>query len=1103
MYYYLWAKNMADQISAELLQQVNFEMERYGKLTGSTADALRDAQLGVRGFTDAARAAPKAVGQAASSMASAMYKGEKGATAYNNAVDGMADAASNAATVLSALIPGGPAVKAFVAALTFGIKFLIKSTAEAEKLLAKQGDALFTTYQKMSAAGAVAAGGTKEMGQSLYKMGLSFEEADQMIQQFTENSEDLALFGGSVYKGAQAMQNVVDAAKPFRVQLESLGLNQEAQNEAIMGYIKVQTRLGNGGKLQAQGYEATAAAAAKYIAEQDALTKVTGITRKAQEKALDEAMRNARFAATVDMMRANNQDKAADQLTFVMQAAGKLGPKFQKGMTDLVNGIPDSDEAAAVLRSSGGDALKLIDMITSNQIQDQKQLEQSFSSMVDTTAQTTKGLQSLYATAGDSKSFVDYSEARRAIELAGDGGAKLAKVFEEAREQTKKQLEGEDERTRTQAETAVLQRQAMLDTQRTADLAIDTSVKAINSMATAAAAAADALYKLAAGAQPNEKQKKLAADETAAKKEVDRTEAASAASAAAVKQAEAAAAAERATLKEAQSQSDKAKNQLQGVGGSAGINSEVELLKRKEREAASKVDSAGTEQDRKKAQEVADNLRLQLAEKIAEQGRLQVIVAEQGRKAEDAKLAVAQREAVLAEAKKKDADAKKSEDTATHNSLRAQYRSGMSGERPSAQAEIGRQAQGRDTAALGTVDAQLTVQQAMLKANTDQMSKLDKTRDKATVESLERVNETITKRTKELEKEAEVLKKRIESNRPGGAAAPAAPGGRAAPAGGATAAPAAAAPVGGAAAPASVGGAAAPGRSPTGGGTPLTDQPNAFDPNKLLNYLGQKESQGKYDMLVGKRQHSPLTSMTVAEVMKFQDNMISGRGPTGKHESTAVGKYQIVKATMEYLLGTGAIKSDDIFNSNTQDRAAMQLLKRRGMNAYMSGKISKDEFADRVAKEWSSMPLASGKSAAENIGSNKALASREEYLAAFARDGGMFSGPMSGYPATLHGPEAVIPLKNGAVPVTIKSDFLANLMPKPDMDKENTAESAQDFKENIGSQLKQLVSEITTQLQQQMPANNNQELVQLMQDFVRGQRQMIATSDRLLQVAQN
>lgn len=36
-----------------------------------------------------------------------------------------------------------------------------------------------------------------------------------------------------------------------------------------------------------------------------------------------------------------------------------------------------------------------------------------------------------------------------------------------------------------------------------------------------------------------------------------------------------------------------------------------------------------------------------------------------------------------------------------------------------------------------------------------------------------------------------------------------------------------------------------------------------------------------------------------------------------------------------------------------------------------------------------------------------------------AADGGMFKGPKSGYPATLHGAEAVIPLKGGAVPVTM------------------------------------------------------------------------------------
>ena len=202
-----------------------------------------------------------------------------------------------------------------------------------------------------------------------------------------------------------------------------------------------------------------------------------------------------------------------------------------------------------------------------------------------------------------------------------------------------------------------------------------------------------------------------------------------------------------------------------------------------------------------------------------------------------------------------------------------------------------------------------------------------------------------------------------------------------------------------------------------------TGQPNALNVEKLLNYIGQKEAQGKYDMLVGNKSHSPLTSMTVAEVMKFQDNMISGRGPTGKHESTAVGKYQIIQETLAGLIRNGIIKPGDIFNSSTQDRAAIALLKEKGMDAYVSGKMSKEQFADRVARVWASMPLASGQSHAQGVGSNKALGTRAEYLAAFARDGGIFDGPKSGYAATLHGHEAVIPLKDGAVPVSMSQEF--------------------------------------------------------------------------------
>jgi hypothetical protein len=47
-----------------------------------------------------------------------------------------------------------------------------------------------------------------------------------------------------------------------------------------------------------------------------------------------------------------------------------------------------------------------------------------------------------------------------------------------------------------------------------------------------------------------------------------------------------------------------------------------------------------------------------------------------------------------------------------------------------------------------------------------------------------------------------------------------------------------------------------------------------------------------------------------------------------------------------------------------------------------------------------------------------------------ARDGGVFSGPDTGYDnITLHGTEAVIPLKNGAVPVRLFGDETASSEP--------------------------------------------------------------------------
>ena len=81
------------------------------------------------------------------------------------------------------------------------------------------------------------------------------------------------------------------------------------------------------------------------------------------------------------------------------------------------------------------------------------------------------------------------------------------------------------------------------------------------------------------------------------------------------------------------------------------------------------------------------------------------------------------------------------------------------------------------------------------------------------------------------------------------------------------------------------------------------------------------------------------------------------------------------------------------------------------------------------------MPMPNGKSYYEGTGSNKAGASRSEFINSIvAEKGGLASGPSSGYPATLHGNEMIVPLDPTSVlaelgkksATTVSADFSKN-----------------------------------------------------------------------------
>jgi hypothetical protein len=191
----------------------------------------------------------------------------------------------------------------------------------------------------------------------------------------------------------------------------------------------------------------------------------------------------------------------------------------------------------------------------------------------------------------------------------------------------------------------------------------------------------------------------------------------------------------------------------------------------------------------------------------------------------------------------------------------------------------------------------------------------------------------------------------------------------------------------------------------------------------LLNLIASKESGGDYNVLVGGKKEN-LTGMTVKDVLAFQEKM-----PGMGFESTAVGKYQIIKKTLEATMKRAGVGPDDLFNESTQEKLGRALLEKRGYSAYMSKKITPDQFADNLAQEWAALPTSTGKSHYDKVGSNKSLISRQQLMEALPRAslGGSFSGPNSGYPVMLHGAETVVPTPNPSTSlIKIEGDAAAN-----------------------------------------------------------------------------
>jgi muramidase (phage lysozyme) len=195
---------------------------------------------------------------------------------------------------------------------------------------------------------------------------------------------------------------------------------------------------------------------------------------------------------------------------------------------------------------------------------------------------------------------------------------------------------------------------------------------------------------------------------------------------------------------------------------------------------------------------------------------------------------------------------------------------------------------------------------------------------------------------------------------------------------------------------------------------------------ELLDFIAKHESGGNYNILVGGKTAN-LIDMTVEQVLELQRQMRSMG-----HESSAVGKYQIINKTLLGTMGPAGVRTTDKFDQATQDKLGTTLLRNRGLDAYLNKKIDPDTFADNLSKEWASLPYRTGKSFYAGVGSNKSLTDRSDFISKLpktssvsAKEGAIIDGSESGYPIdlTAHGNEVIAPLD--------KSTLLGQLAKEP------------------------------------------------------------------------
>ena len=277
----------------------------------------------------------KALGKAFGDYTQAVYKGKKGAEALGDGIDTVTTAVQTLGLAVMTLV-GGP-----LGLLAGGLGIAVGAVGKYAKATTEMSDKLYSSWTELSQVGGAAAGGMTEVYKQMQQFGLSIDELSDMTSLVKQNSSALATFGGTVANGTKMLADTVGDLRNsgFNREFMLMGHSINDINNYAASYIKQQTMLG---RSQSDIQKNLNAGTIEYSKNLDALSRLTGDSREAQEAKQEAAMAEDAYAATM-----YNLQKRAD--------AGDAAAAAQLKKLDTLNKILPAEAAAEMRKAVGGD----------------------------------------------------------------------------------------------------------------------------------------------------------------------------------------------------------------------------------------------------------------------------------------------------------------------------------------------------------------------------------------------------------------------------------------------------------------------------------------------------------------------------------------------------------------------------------------------------------------------------------------------------------------------------------------------------------------------------------------------------------------------------